>query len=36
MLLNKIKIPGVLFFSPVFGLLPMPWVDIYSVVGKGI
>jgi hypothetical protein len=36
MLMNKIKLPGVLFFSPKSLLFYPPSVEFITVVGKGL
>lgn len=34
--LNKIKIPGVLFWNKLTGILLPPWLDLHVIIGKGI
>ncbi len=36
LLLNKLKIPGNMFFSPYLGVLPDPNVDIVVLVAKAM
>lgn len=34
--LNKLKLPGVLFWNKWTGILLPPWLDLHVIIGKGI
>jgi hypothetical protein len=34
--LNKLKMPGVLFWNKWTGILLPPWLDLHVIIGKGI